>query len=243
MLDRDVVVRLLSEFDPEAHQEETDRAEAQRAELLRRFPKDAWPTMTLDAYALGQAEHPDNFCRWMEFVATDLGSIRGGSAHKHLIYFQAGVGEWWFDTTLYSAVDEAWATIRQGFVDAIAAGEGGNWDAIEKIGALRSGRALVCKTMHLYFPTEILAVNSADHLRRFLRGLGDTRANDQALGTISLNRLLLDGLRAIPELDRFHRRPHAPSLLLGTEPVPAAGVRDTDTRRRSVHSRKASHGR
>ena len=203
MLDRDLVLRLLSDFDPEAHREELQRAEAQRAELLLRFPKDAWPTMTLDDYALGQADHPDNFCRWMEFVTTDLGSIRGGSARKHLIYFQAGVGEWWFDTKSFSSVDEAWSAVRQGFVDAIAAGEAGDWGDIERIRALGSGRALVCKTMHLYFPTEILPVNSADHLRRFLRGLGDTRADDQALGTIALSKLLLDGLRSIPELDRL----------------------------------------
>jgi len=203
VLDREVVLRLLADFDPAAHREELDRAEAQRAELLQRFPKDAWPTMALDDYALGQAEHPDNFCRWMEFVAADLGSIRGGSAHKHLIYFQAGVGEWWFDTKSFSSVDEAWGAVRQGFADAITAGEAGNWGGIERIRALRSGRALVCKTMHLYFPTEILPVNSADHLRRFLRGLGDTRADDQALGTIALNRLLLDGLRAVAELERL----------------------------------------
>jgi hypothetical protein len=55
--------------------------------------------------------------------------------------------------------------------------------------------------MHLYFPTEVIPINSSDHLRRFLRELGEPLAGDQGLGTISLNRLLLDGLRAMPELD------------------------------------------
>ena len=68
----------------------------------------------LDRYALGQAEHQDNFCRWMEFRSPDVGSIRGGSAHKHLIYFQAKVNEWWFDTKLYTSVEEAWAAVRSG---------------------------------------------------------------------------------------------------------------------------------
>jgi hypothetical protein len=201
MLDREVVLRLLADFDPAAHREQLDRAEAQRSELLQRFPKDAWSTMALDDYALGQEAHPDNFCRWMEFVAADLGSIRGGNARKHLVYFQAGVGEWWFDAKLFSSVDEAWEAVRQGFVDAIVAGEAGDWGAIDGIVALRSGRALVCKTMHLYFPLAILPINSSDHLRRFLRGLGESKADDAALGTITLNRLLLEGLRAVPDLD------------------------------------------
>jgi hypothetical protein len=42
-----------------------------------RFPKDAWPTMTLDAYALGQAEHQDNFCPVDGARCVDLSSIRG----------------------------------------------------------------------------------------------------------------------------------------------------------------------
>jgi hypothetical protein len=76
-LDRDRVLRLLSDFDPEPHRAELEPAEAQRAELLVRFPKDAWPTMTLDAYALGQAEHQDNFCPVDGARCVDLSSIRG----------------------------------------------------------------------------------------------------------------------------------------------------------------------
>ena len=44
----------------------------------------------------------------MEFVTTELGSIKGGSARKHLIYFQKAAGEWWFDKKLYSNPEEAW---------------------------------------------------------------------------------------------------------------------------------------
>ena len=201
MIDISTALRLFEAYDPAAHADQLERSERQRAELLARFPKEGWPTLSLDDYALGQADHPDTFCRWMEFVADEMGSIRGGSSFKHLIYYRAGVGEWWFDTQIYGSVDEAWSAVRQGFVDAIAAGEAGDWSAVEAIQALRSGRALVCKTMHLYFPTQILPINSSTHLRHFLRGLGDGRADDQSLGTISLNRLLLEGLRSVPELD------------------------------------------
>ena len=165
------------------------------------FPKDAWPAMTLDRYALGQPDHPDNFCRWMEFVTTQLGSMRGGSARKHLIYFQAKTGEWWFDHKLYETIDEAWAAVHAGFVEAIRLAEAGQWAEIEQIASLRGGRALVNKTLATYFPDQLLPINSETHLRHFLKALGEPRASDPALATTTLNRLLLEDLRAVPELD------------------------------------------
>ena len=239
MIDTARAVRLIESYDPAAHVGEIQRAETQRAAALDRFPKEGWPTLALDDYALGQSDHPDNFCRWMEFVADELGSIRGGSARKHLIYFQAGVGEWWFEKKLYSSVEEAWIAVQQGFVDAIAAGAIGDWGAVEAIPALRAGPALVCKTMHLYYPTEILPINSSDHLRRFLRGLGEPRVEDHGLGTISLNRLLLEGLRAVRELDGLTTKelerllytseldPFAPPVIKTPIPNVAAFIRDT----------------
>src|SRR3954451_17450107 len=92
-------------------------AEVQRGLTLERFPRDGCPTMTLDQYALGQADHPESFCRWMEFRTTDIGSIKGGSARKHHIYFQSEADTWWFEKR-YATVNEAWAAVRSGFVDA-----------------------------------------------------------------------------------------------------------------------------
>ena len=89
MINCERIAQALIEYDPDAQEARVVKAEDQRVQLLARFPKDGWPEMTLDRYALGQPDHPDNFCRWMEFVTTDMGSIKGGSARKHLIYYQA----------------------------------------------------------------------------------------------------------------------------------------------------------
>src|SRR5204863_4282642 len=101
----------LAEYDPDAQEASIVKAEEQRAQFLALFPKDSWPDMTLDRYALGQANHPDNFCRWMEFVTTELGSMRGGNAKKHLIYFQAATGQWWFNDKRYGGIEEAWQAV------------------------------------------------------------------------------------------------------------------------------------
>ena len=82
---------------------------------------------------LNSYDQPDNFCRWMEFVTSTIGSIRGGSARKHLIYFQASTGEWWFDHKLYSNVEQAWEAVRSGFVRAIELAEAGAWDQVDQI--------------------------------------------------------------------------------------------------------------
>jgi MoxR-like ATPase len=200
MIDCSLISQALAAYDPDAQEASVVKAEEQRAEFLARFPADAWSAMTLERYALGQADHPENFCRWMEFVTTELGSIRGGNAKKHLIYFQAAAGDWWFDRKLYGTVDEAWDAVHAGFVEAISFAESGDWNAIESISALRSGPALLNKTLSVYFPAELLPINSQAHLRHFLRELREPRADDQALGTTSLNRLLLEGLRLCPEL-------------------------------------------
>lgn len=201
MIDCGLIAQALAAYDPDAQEASVVKAVEQRAEFLARFPKEGWPAMTLDRYALGQADHPDTFCRWMEFVSTELGSMRGGSARKHLIYFQAAAGDWWFDRKLYGSVEEAWQAVHKGFVDAIAFAEAGEWRAIEGIAALRSGPALVNKTLSVYFPDELLPINSQTHLRHYLRELGESKADDQTLGTTSLNRVLLEGLRACKELD------------------------------------------
>lgn len=192
---------LLSNYDPNAYEDDVVKSDEQRAELLARFPKEDWPTMTLERYALGQPDQPDNFCRWMEFVASSIGSIRGGSARKHLIYFQASTGEWWFDHKLYSNVQQAWEAVRSGFVRAIELAEAGAWDQVDQIPSLRGAPALVNKTLAVYFPNELLPINSETHLRHFLRELGDPRADDQTRRTVGLNRLLLDGIRACGTLE------------------------------------------
>jgi 5-methylcytosine-specific restriction protein B len=147
MIDCELIAQALTEYDPDVQEANIVKAEEQRTQFLALFPKDGWPDMTLDRYALGQPDHPDNFCRWMEFVTTQLGSMKGGSAKKLLIYFQAAAGQWWFNEKLHSSVEEAWQAVHRGFLDALAFADAGKWSEIEAIAALRPGPALVNKTL------------------------------------------------------------------------------------------------
>ena len=221
MIDCSIIARAVAAYDPEAHEAEVVLAESQRRDFLALFPPEGWPAMTLDRYALGQADHPENFCRWMEFITIQLGSIKGGSARKHLIYYQAAAGEWWFDRKAFATVEEAWQAVRDGFVEVIALAQAGAWDSIEGVAALRSGPALVNKTLSVYFPDELLPINSQAHLRHFLQSLGEPRAGGATLGTVRLNRLLLEDLRSCKELDGWTTK-QMERLLYSSELSPLA---------------------
>lgn len=203
MISCGLIVQALETYDREAQAKSIEAADVQRGELLERFPRSGWGEMSLERYALGQSDHPDNFCRWMEFRAVDLGSIKGGSARKHHIYFQAAKKEWWFERDRYDSVEEAWREVRSGFVEALQLAEAGAWEQLDRVPAVQGGWALLTKTLHLYFPDQVLPICSHAHLSHFLRVLGDELKGFDNFSTVSLNRRLLDGLRGCKEVSTW----------------------------------------
>src|SRR5262249_48645024 len=97
----------IATYDRAAEKEFAAAAERERKEMLDRFPLDQWPTMPLERYALGQKDSEETFCRWMEFRTQHLGSMRGGSARKHIIYKHKDRPGWYFDPQ-YKDEQEAW---------------------------------------------------------------------------------------------------------------------------------------
>ena len=128
--------------------------------------------------------------------------MRGGNAKKHLIYFQARTGEWWFDESCTSSVDEAWQAVHQGFLDAIALGGGREveWRS-SRLPGPPSAPALVNKTLSVYFPDELLPINSRDAPPALPQRLGEPQARRRDARDDDSNRLLLEDLRACSELD------------------------------------------
>lgn len=159
--------------------------------------------MTLQEYALGQAKTPETLSRWIERQTPHMGSFRGGSARNLIIYKRRDRPGWHFPSQ-YDNEEQAWTEIQQGFVQAFELAGQGRWEEIDEIEALQSGPGLVVKLLYVYFPDEILPICSRDHLRRFLRLAGDEQsAAEESLGSVQLNRALLDALRGIPELSQL----------------------------------------
>lgn len=183
-------------FDPASVRASVNDAEQERQETLRRYPREHWPAMTLEEYAQGQPDHPDSYCRWIERQTPHIGSIRGGSARKLIIYKRANQPGWHFPPA-YADEQQAWEAVRGGFVEAMSLADEGRWHEIEGIEPLLSGSALVVKTLWMYFPDQLLPITSRDDLRHFLTVVGVDTPDG---GAVQLNRALLARLRAIPEL-------------------------------------------
>ena len=192
----------IEDYDIEQDRDVIDLGEKEREEILALFPIESWQTMTLDQYALGQPEYPDNYCRWAEFLTPEIGSIRGGSSTKHLIYKKKNDPGWYFSSN-YSNKDEAWEDIRAGFIKSFELASEGKWDEIDEIQSIMGGKALRSKTLHIYFSEEILAVFSIYHIRHFLELLSVYSKDMDAWEVIRLNRFLLQELKQIEEIKNW----------------------------------------
>ena len=108
----------IKDFNSPERTEPRREVDKQHQYLLTHYPKDSWSSMSLNDYALGQEEHPESFCWAMEFKCRKLGSI-GGRANKHIIYYKKAHG-WNYDPALGSNEQQAWETVRAGFLQMFA---------------------------------------------------------------------------------------------------------------------------
>ena len=170
---------------------------SQRAEIRKRFPLDKWPGMSLEDYALGQPAAEETYCHWLEYKSPWVGSIRGGSARKHIIYKRKDREGWYFPN-VFSSERDAWERLRSEFLQAFELAGRGDWEGIDELETLAVGPALKLKSLHLYFPGDILPVYSTAHLRHFLRSLNRPPEEVNASSVVALNRFLLAALRREP---------------------------------------------
>jgi hypothetical protein len=185
----------LEAFDRDAARAAAKRAEELRRAVVEQFPLDQWPTLPLERYALGGPDH-DNFCYVMEFGSKALCSIGGGSARKHAIYRMSS-GDWYYDDS-YPNVEAAWEAVRGAFVEAFRLAAAGEFEAVDELRPIRSAAALRTKALYVYFPDELLPINSSTHLAHFLSVLGGSVGQR---GTVEANRTLLKLVRERPEFE------------------------------------------
>jgi 5-methylcytosine-specific restriction enzyme B len=184
----------LKDYDRQGNQSSLLVSEKERQEVLNRFPLQEWSNMPLSRYALGQKSSQESFCWWLEFGTPHVGSIKGGSARKHIIYKQSN-GEWWFDRDTFKTEQDAWAVVRSGFCRAFEKASRGDWDSIDDLQELGWGPALRTKTLYCYFPEELLPISSIFHITHFLTLLGEQHGGTIGYQVVRLNRLLQAAVR------------------------------------------------
>lgn len=199
MADAKLLVGLAADFDRTGMSDYLEQVAADRQRVEEYFPLADWPELALDEYALGPDSPNDqrNFCRMMEYGTEAFGSIRGGSAAKHIIY-QHRSGEWRLPAPLKRLEPQrAWGRIRQEFESAFAACRDADFEALDDLETLAYGQALVTKALTVYFPTGFLPIFSAHHIRHFADILGDG-ADLRGMRTWQANRVLHEIVYDIP---------------------------------------------
>jgi 5-methylcytosine-specific restriction protein B len=194
------ITAAIEQHDPHVDDNYVAAGEKERAEILARFPLSQWPSMPLERYAVGLPS-TDVYCTWLEFRTTHLGSMRGGSSNKLLVYKRKRKDGWFFYPP-FRDEQEAWANIRADFVRAFELAREGRFDEIDGLPALQQGPALRVKSLHLYFPNEILPITSRPHLLHFLRLFGH-EVKGGGYEVVQFNRRLLESVRAVPKLAKL----------------------------------------
>lgn len=211
-------------FDRTTVAEEEAVVESERARVLAEFPLEGWPALPLERYALGlRGADGVTYCRLLEFGTMHLGSIRGGSAAKHIM-FRHNTGVWRTAPPLNGLdVQIAWSRLRTQFTsafDAVAASNAtatpnatDDLDALDNLDLLLYGPALVTKSLAVYYPAAFLPVYSSTHLREFIRLLGDnpepgaqTWRLNRHLRRLIANRSEFEGWSGMEVMDFLYRR-------------------------------------
>ncbi len=170
-----------------------------RDAFVQRFPRENLPNLTLEEYAVGKVGKKDNFCYWIEFKTSRLGSVAGGSSGKWGIWCSKGDQQWkWNKAFQCSDPYDAFARLRSGLVALTEAAASGQFDQLDQIGSSQLGpnrNALRAKPLYLYFPDKFLPISNPYHLAHFLKFFGQEPSG----GLHTKNRQLLNVLKNQPE--------------------------------------------
>ncbi len=187
---------VFGEYSRDAAAPHVKDADAKRLQIVESFPLDGWPAMPVERYALGQETAGGSYCWWLEYNSQELGSIKGGSARKMLIFKRRNTDSWYFETKKYASLEDAWAKVRGAFVEAFTLARQRNFDAIDALDPIRNGPTLRLKALYIYFPDDFLPIYSRPHIEHFLNLLGRSQeAKTIGWDVVRLNRTLLGALR------------------------------------------------
>lgn len=170
MMDEEQLKKAIKSYDDEEDYALSPEFQELHAEFLERFPIKSLENITLEEYALGHEGYKDSFCYWIETRLKKFGYIYGSTALKFGVYFGTygddKENKWrWANWT-----NNDFNTIREELNMLLIAGYAMDFDAIEgnRLSPMFKGKILVT-----YFPDKYLNVFSYEHIKYFLKQLGD----------------------------------------------------------------------
>lgn len=139
-------------------------------EFKQKFPRSSLANMKLEDYALGKTQ-TGSFSWWLEYYSLPLGSIKGGSALKHVIYYSTKDNQWKYPGQ-FTSEGEAWTKLRQDIIDLVDAYDQLPSPGISQDNLLFNANMLKGKILYLYYPEKFIPVYKLEHIQKFLGELG-----------------------------------------------------------------------
>ncbi|MEK4083760.1 AAA family ATPase [Psychrobacillus sp. FSL K6-1415] len=195
------LISQIHKFATKEKQEYVHKAKTLHKEFLAKFPLERLQEMELEQYALGV--HPQgSFSWWLEYNTIPLGSIKGGSANKHIIYYKKKDGEWFYPEN-FENEQVAWLQLRADILKTIEEMGKENYTPIDEGNLLNRGSMLRGKISYLYHADKLMPIYQEFHLKRFLKELGVDEELLKSRDTLLLNRLLRNEIYKYESLQQY----------------------------------------
>lgn len=170
-------------------------------QFLEQFPQESLHTLPLERYALGLNE--GSFGWWLEYKTSEFGSIKGGSASKHVIYYKKKEKEWFFPEDKFETVEEAWEVLRNDIIEVIKHAQQDEYVKIPPSNLLYSKSMLKGKISYMYAQDKMFPIFQVQHLKHFLSLFDIVDSVKDETDCVELSRLLHKTIYAIPGVEKY----------------------------------------
>jgi Cdc6-like AAA superfamily ATPase len=166
-----------------------------RSNFENHFPLNKWNDITLEDYSLGLGSK-ESVSYLLEYGTYIIGSMRGGGAEKHIVYFSQKKDNWYFPEPFPNEI-EALEAIKNEVVDLGFIIQNAEWTNLENTNRLSNKYTLFNKLLFMYFPEILLPIGKREHLLHFSKTLHMNEDDLDQLSTLGINRRLTSEARKI----------------------------------------------
>ncbi|WP_158302071.1 AAA family ATPase [Paenibacillus mesophilus] len=191
----------IEQFDKKYDNRKLEAAISLHEQFMLRFPRSELAHLPLEAYALGR--QGESFSWWLEFNTLPLGSIKGGNAAKHIIYYSKKDGDWKIPSG-ETSVSEVWQKLRSDMISLLSLYDREPYGELDAGSYMSRANMVRGKLLFMYHPHLFLPIYLLDHLRFFLEALGVPKEQWAGKDSMETNRLLAQTVKSVGPLEDWH---------------------------------------
>lgn len=157
----------VSQFEEEFDQDILVRGERLRQEFVDKFPLEGIKNLSLDRYALGLDDKEESLSWWLEYKTVILGSIKGGTALKHKIYYSRKYDEWVYPEEFNTSI-EAWEYLREELYNFLNGFNSPQTLDLTQYKLIPTMNVVRTKLLYMYYPDKVVPIYNLEHLKKSL---------------------------------------------------------------------------